>query len=341
MSNYTLRMDKIIFDNAVKQGSIDNTPVPIDLEGQIKLARKSVFDFNYPIFDEGYRETIETNFLRYFHEYEIGQDTVARFKTYLRQFMLTEFPKMNSAYKFQKDQAEYLFYKDFHTKNNDFDKTSKTAIDITKNDKSNTSQTTNSNQTGTHDNTGDTTTVNKDVVVGTENDTKSSNSTTTINDNRTDTKTLNTTHSSNESGNTDSNTYVGTSSKEDFNSNSTLKNTGTEEVKHNGTKTDTTKSDETDNSSSKTTTDGNNTVNFNTKSTDKTTSDNKSLTDTTADGKINTSGDVNDKGTSKEISYGWSDTPWSAILEYATTFETIDEMVFDMAVEYGLFMMIL
>lgn len=341
MSNYTLRMDKIIFDDAVKQGSIEHTPVPVDLEGQIKLARKSFFNFNYPIFDESYREIVETNFLRYFHEYEIGQDTVARFKTYLQQFMLTEFPKMNPAYKFQKEQAEYLFYKDYHVRNDEFAKTSKSAIDVVKKDTSNTSQTNNLNQTSTDTNTGSTNTVSKDTVVGTENDTKSGSTTTVMTDNRSDTKTINTTNATSESGTSDSNTYVGTSSKDDFNSSSTTKNTGTEAIAHGGTKTDKTNFDQKDDVSSKTVTDGTNNVTFNSTDTKKSTSDNKSLTDTTADGKVNTSGDVNDKGTSKELSYGWSDTPWSSILQYATSFRTIDEMLFDMAVEYGLFMMLL
>ena len=58
----------------------------------------NIFDFDYPLFDESYRETFETNFINYFYFREIGFETIARFKHHLKTELNLIMPYFNKIY---------------------------------------------------------------------------------------------------------------------------------------------------------------------------------------------------------------------------------------------------
>lgn len=67
------------------------------------------FDFgltSYPIFDEAYRNTLNSNILNYYYEEEIGLETAALFKKYLNARMQLIMPKYNMMYEAQADLLE-------------------------------------------------------------------------------------------------------------------------------------------------------------------------------------------------------------------------------------------
>lgn len=64
----------------------------------IEASRQKIFDEDYPIFDESYRQTLETKILRHYYFREIGFETVARFKEYLNRTMWEIMPYYNKLY---------------------------------------------------------------------------------------------------------------------------------------------------------------------------------------------------------------------------------------------------
>jgi hypothetical protein len=64
------------------------------LENNVKI-----FDFDYPIFDEAYRTTLEENITNAFYFREIGQETVGKFKWYLKAKMKLIMPYYNQLYR--------------------------------------------------------------------------------------------------------------------------------------------------------------------------------------------------------------------------------------------------
>lgn len=71
----------------------------------IKELMKNNFDFqltSYPIFDESYRETLNNNILNHFYMCEIGFETAALFRFYLKQKMNEIMPYYNTLYNNQK-----------------------------------------------------------------------------------------------------------------------------------------------------------------------------------------------------------------------------------------------
>ena len=72
----------------------------------IKTLQENGFDFglqNYPIFDEGYRSTLNSNILNYYFESEIGVETPALFKKLLNDRMQLIMNKYNPIYLAQKE----------------------------------------------------------------------------------------------------------------------------------------------------------------------------------------------------------------------------------------------
>lgn len=65
----------------------------------IESARKKVFDFAYPIFDESYRGVLETKILKHFYTREIGAETVGLWKLWLNTRMNEIMPYYNKLYK--------------------------------------------------------------------------------------------------------------------------------------------------------------------------------------------------------------------------------------------------
>lgn len=75
----------------------------------IKNLMKNGFNFglqDYPIFDEGYRRTLNENILYYYYEDEIGFETPELFKIYLNRTMLRIMPYYNNLYLIQKELLE-------------------------------------------------------------------------------------------------------------------------------------------------------------------------------------------------------------------------------------------
>ena len=56
-----------------------------DVPGIIEKAAPQIFDFDFPIWNEDYRKTLEEKILLHFYMREIGQETVGEWKLRLMQ----------------------------------------------------------------------------------------------------------------------------------------------------------------------------------------------------------------------------------------------------------------
>lgn len=65
----------------------------------IEAARPKVFNFDYPIFDESYRKTLETKILKHYYTREIGFETVGLWLLKLDTLMNEVMPYFNQRYK--------------------------------------------------------------------------------------------------------------------------------------------------------------------------------------------------------------------------------------------------
>lgn len=68
------------------------------VEEVIKKSREKIFDFSYPIFDESYRELLETKILTHYYTREIGLETVGLWKHFLKMRMNEIMPYYNKLY---------------------------------------------------------------------------------------------------------------------------------------------------------------------------------------------------------------------------------------------------
>lgn len=92
---------------------------------KIDLAKKKIFDFDYPIFDEAYRGIFEDHFIKNFYMYEIGQETYGQFKMRLEIWLLTNMPYFNKLFEselIEFDPLENTSVKTEYTKVTDTDK---------------------------------------------------------------------------------------------------------------------------------------------------------------------------------------------------------------------------
>jgi hypothetical protein len=112
----------------------------------IEEGRKKLFDFEYEIFDEAYKNVFETHFIRKFFMREIGFETEDRFKFELETWLMINMNYFNKLFK-----SELLTFDVFNN----------TKVDITQNktnDKTSTnSQTTDAGSTNTTDGNGSST----------------------------------------------------------------------------------------------------------------------------------------------------------------------------------------
>lgn len=95
MSTYTTELRYILESYA---GLDSSTEYP-SVDTVISKARKKLFSFNYPIFDEKYREHLESLICLHFYRREIGFETVGLFKLYLERKMREIMPFYNQLYK--------------------------------------------------------------------------------------------------------------------------------------------------------------------------------------------------------------------------------------------------
>lgn len=68
------------------------------VEDIIEKARPKIFDFNYPIFDENYKPTLERKILRRYYTREIGLESVGLWKHFLNTRMNEIMPYYNKLY---------------------------------------------------------------------------------------------------------------------------------------------------------------------------------------------------------------------------------------------------
>lgn len=103
MSKYTTEVRFICEQIAGTGKSITET---------IATAREHVFNFDYPIFDEHYRNTLETKILKHYYFREIGAETVGLWKAWLDMKMNEIMPYYNKLY-----LTELLDYNPLYTTN--------------------------------------------------------------------------------------------------------------------------------------------------------------------------------------------------------------------------------
>lgn len=70
-----------------------------NIKDVIALARDKIFDFDYPIFDSDYKETLETKILNHYYTREIGVETVGLWKHFLDVKLNDIMPYYNQLYK--------------------------------------------------------------------------------------------------------------------------------------------------------------------------------------------------------------------------------------------------
>ena len=108
MSKYTTEV-RFICETAagleISQGYISVNKI-------IEKALPSVFDFNFPIFDEAYRSVLETKILKHYYTREIGLETVGLWKLKLETKLNEIMPFYNQLYK-----SELLEFNPFYNVN--------------------------------------------------------------------------------------------------------------------------------------------------------------------------------------------------------------------------------
>ena len=83
-----------------------------DIESIIAKAIPKIFNFNFPIFDENYRNVLETKILKHFYTREIGEETVGLWKLRLNTRLNEIMPYYNKLYK-----SELLEFNPLYTAN--------------------------------------------------------------------------------------------------------------------------------------------------------------------------------------------------------------------------------
>lgn len=95
MSKYTTEVRYICEQYAGLNSSVGYS----DIENVIQKSIPKVFDFNFPIFDESYRNVLETKILRHYYTREIGLETVGLWKLKLNTKLNEIMPYYNQLYK--------------------------------------------------------------------------------------------------------------------------------------------------------------------------------------------------------------------------------------------------
>ena len=143
MSKYTTEVRYICEVNAGLTESVGFN----DVNNVIADSRAKIFNFDYPIFDEAYKEGLETKILRHYYTREIGCETVGLWKLRLQSKLCEIMPYYNQLYESARLEFNPFYDVDYtktHTGTNDVTKTgtNKDSTDETK---------TNNLTTETHD----------------------------------------------------------------------------------------------------------------------------------------------------------------------------------------------
>lgn len=96
MSKYTTQV-RWICESIASQHNVD--PSETSVSNVIATAAPSIFNFDYPIYDEQYRLPLEVKILRHFYTREIGEETVALWKLRLEDRLNIIMPYYNQLYR--------------------------------------------------------------------------------------------------------------------------------------------------------------------------------------------------------------------------------------------------
>lgn len=120
MSNYTTELRFICENYAGRKENGDYGNVA----DVIAASRTKLFSFDYPIFDNAYKSTLETKIIRHFYTREIAHESVGLFKLRLEAKMNEIMPYYNQLYKSELIEFNPMYDTDLtrdHTKNNSGD----------------------------------------------------------------------------------------------------------------------------------------------------------------------------------------------------------------------------
>lgn len=111
MAKYTTEVRSICesiygWDN---QEDMSKNPGYGDTSKIIQGARARIFDFDYPIFDENYRATLETKIIKHYYFREIGAETYGQWKFWLDRKLNEIMPYYNKLY-----ESELLKFNPFY-----------------------------------------------------------------------------------------------------------------------------------------------------------------------------------------------------------------------------------
>lgn len=112
MSKYTTEVRYICEHYA----GYDKSQPYADTNYIISESRKSIFDFNYPLFDEEYKPVLETKILKHYYGREIGAETVGRWKLWLDMRMNEIMPYYNKLYDLYSREFNPLYDTDYYRK---------------------------------------------------------------------------------------------------------------------------------------------------------------------------------------------------------------------------------
>lgn len=117
MSSYTTQLKTIVEQSSQYEEGLS-------LNEKIEIGRKSLFDFEYPIFDESYKKVFETNFIKNFYMREIGFETEGLFKFRLETWLQIHLPYYNKLFESEKIKFDPLInsktsYSENRNKNKD------------------------------------------------------------------------------------------------------------------------------------------------------------------------------------------------------------------------------
>lgn len=124
MSKYTTELRFICESCAGLSQSVGYT----DIGDVIKKAIPKIFDFDFPIFDEAYRETLCRKIIMHYYTREIGLESVGLWKLKLNAKMNEIMPYYNNLYKLKINEANIFGNVDItktYTKDNTGDGTSR------------------------------------------------------------------------------------------------------------------------------------------------------------------------------------------------------------------------
>lgn len=101
MSKYTTELRWLI-------ESVTTDQTNLTISQRITAAAPKIFNFNYPIWNESYKTTLETKILKHYFNKEIGMETVGLWKLYLEERLNLIMPYYNQLYETASKNYDYM-----------------------------------------------------------------------------------------------------------------------------------------------------------------------------------------------------------------------------------------